>query len=485
MPAEAAPAQSATDHAEGADPAATQTVADRTGEPVHDIAGKDTPARAKPAAAGATVALKTCSPVETAYRFLATLTRPGPLLVAVSGGSDSLALLLALDAARRTLPPAEANHPLLAVTIDHGLRAEAAIEAAAVAQLCAARSIPHETLRWTGAKPQTGLMAAAREARYRLLAGAARRHGAIAILTAHTLTDQAETRAMRQSRSGDMADDGMADAVLHTQSGIWIIRPFLGLARATLQAFLRTEGEGWIDDPSNADPRYERARLRLSGAVSEESPTTATRERESREAAALLADHLHLPVPRIACLAPAFLDALERPAARRALFTLTRVIGGRVHGPGRAAEDRILAFLANGSLDRRSAGRVVFDRRRDGLWLYREARGLPDLALAPRDCAVWDGRLRVENRRETPVRVTATTDLYATEAGLIGAGIPRAIARRAAPAEPVDLSDANVGHVPVLAPWDTFLPRFDLTLADLLARRAGLPAFPPLPAATN
>src|SRR6185312_541204 len=130
------------------------------------------------------------------------------LVLAVSGGPDSTALLwlAARWRASRTSGPR-----LIAVTVDHGLREDAAAEARAVAKLARKSGIAHRTFRWTGRKPKTGLPQAARLARYRLLADAARKAGAAAILTAHTLDDQAETVLIRMSRgSGLTGLAGMA-----------------------------------------------------------------------------------------------------------------------------------------------------------------------------------------------------------------------------------------------------------------------------------
>src|SRR4051812_21710046 len=136
--------------------------------------------------------MENASPVSAseARELFADLADAPALVLAVSGGPDSTALLF-LAARWRA---ARKNGPkLLAVTVDHGLRSESAGEARAVARLSKKLGVPHRTLRWLGKKPATGLQQAAREARYRLLEDAARKARAMHVLTAHTRDDQAET----------------------------------------------------------------------------------------------------------------------------------------------------------------------------------------------------------------------------------------------------------------------------------------------------
>ena len=124
------------------------------------------------------------------------------IVLAVSGGPDSIALMWLAARWRRAL----ARGPrLVAVTVDHGLRAASAREASDVKRLARSLGLPHHTVRWRGAKPKTGVPAAARAARYRLLAKAAQDHGATHILTAHTRDDQAETLLMRLLRGSGIA----------------------------------------------------------------------------------------------------------------------------------------------------------------------------------------------------------------------------------------------------------------------------------------
>ena len=132
-----------------------------------------------------------------AKELFADLKALPAIVLAVSGGPDSVALMWLMARWRRAL----SHGPrLLAVTVDHGLRPEAAREARVVKELARALDVEHRTLRWTGDKPRSGVPAAARAARYRLLAKAARGTGARHVLTAHTRDDQAETPLPRNNR---------------------------------------------------------------------------------------------------------------------------------------------------------------------------------------------------------------------------------------------------------------------------------------------
>jgi tRNA(Ile)-lysidine synthase len=186
------------------------------------------------------------------------------LVLAVSGGPDSTALMVLAARWRETL---KGNRPkLVAVTIDHGLRAESKREAADVARLARKLKIAHRTLRWSGRKPKTGLQQAARAARYRLLAEAAHKARAAHILTAHTLDDQAETVLIRMTRgsglTGLAAMSRLATLPVAGRGEIAIVRPLLDLPKARLIATLKAAKIPFADDPSNRDPRFTRARLR-------------------------------------------------------------------------------------------------------------------------------------------------------------------------------------------------------------------------------
>jgi tRNA(Ile)-lysidine synthase len=205
--------------------------------------------------ATADAAVVSAAEVSTLFADLNQATR---LLLAVSGGPDSMAMLhLAAQwrAARDTGPD------LMAATVDHGLRPESAGEAAAVKRFSLGLGVPHRTLLWIGAKPQTGLQEAARDARYGLLAEAARQAGASHLLTAHTLDDQAETVLFRLARGSGLAGlAGMARA--SPLDGLVLVRPFLVVPKGRLVATLCAAHIRFFDDPSNHDPRFTRVRLR-------------------------------------------------------------------------------------------------------------------------------------------------------------------------------------------------------------------------------
>ena len=175
---------------------------------------------------------------EDAKRLFADWKTAPAIVLAVSGGPDSVALMWLAARWRRAL----ARGPrLIAVTVDHGLRAGSAREAREVKRLARRLDLPHRTLRWTGAKPKTGLPAAARAARYRLLAKAAQDHGATHVLTAHTRDDQAETLLMRMLRGSGIA--GLAAMARQTErDGVMLARPLLDVSKSRLIATL-AEGQ--------------------------------------------------------------------------------------------------------------------------------------------------------------------------------------------------------------------------------------------------
>jgi tRNA(Ile)-lysidine synthase len=252
--------------------------------------------------------------------LFAPFGRAKALLIAVSGGPDSTALLLmAAEWAKR-----RGKTRVEAATVDHGLRPESADEAKGVAALCARLGVSHRVLQWKGAKPASRLQERAREARYRLLVEHAKAIGADALLTAHHADDQAETVLFRLLRGSGVAGLRGMD-MMTVRDGMTIARPLMALRKGDLIAFADARGAPFIDDPSNTDSRFARTRLReLLARLSEEGldaealDRLARRARETEEALA------HLTAEVEARIGP------ERAVDARALFSAPIVIAHRI-----------------------------------------------------------------------------------------------------------------------------------------------------------
>ncbi|MGV0878638.1 tRNA lysidine(34) synthetase TilS [Martelella sp. FLE1502] len=416
--------------------------------------------------------------LNAARSFVNRLKPDRHVLVAVSGGSDSLGLLVALVEAADQLSRRDIR--ISAATVDHGLRAQSADEAATVARFCATRAISHETLPWRGEKPATGLMAAARDARYRLLADHAARIGADVIAVAHTLDDQVETLAMRKARSPVPPVSGMAAETL-VMGHVWTVRPFLSVSRQAIRDLLVTRGVAWIDDPSNDNPRYERVRVRrsLGGAVAAPGAEAAMaghmRARLSEAAASLFG-----ACARIHDATVAEVDAepllRNREAARYLLNVLTAIIGGETHGPGKAALADIVAMAEAPHGARMTAGRCLFERNRESLFILRERRGLERIEVRPHTTCIWDGRWRIENRSDASVEI----ELAGGEPIKAFAALPPRLSKLAHSTMP----SAGQGALPqggavsrILSPYRHYLPGFDLALANRMAEAFGVSPF--------
>ena len=193
-------------------------------------------------------------------RFSALVNRfEGAVYVAVSGGSDSLALLLLAKAWA-----AQAGHLLTALTVDHRLRPESAEEAAGVAKLCETINCAHQTLTWDEPRAQ---QAAARKARYGLMLDAMPADQPAILLTGHTLDDVIETALIRRRRG--VRGPELAGPTLAAPLPLWpvskpvtLLRPLIRTTRRDLQHSLRAQDVPWARDPSNQNPVYERVRMR-------------------------------------------------------------------------------------------------------------------------------------------------------------------------------------------------------------------------------
>lgn len=332
----------------------------------------------------------------------------GVVGVAVSGGSDSLALLYLLHDWQ-----CDGGPDMRAATVDHGLRPEAAAEAVKVARICAGLGIAHDTLTWRGWDGTGNLPDRARRARYALLADWARGHGIADLAVGHTEDDLAETFLMRLARGAGV--DGLAAMRDRwREAGVTFHRPLLGQGREALRDLLRARGVAWVEDPTNSDARYERARARAAlGALAPLGIGTATLAAAARKMAGaraalyqqahgLAQDHVRIEAGDV-MIARAAVRDMPDEAARRILQTALRWINGAEYPPRGPAMTQFLAAARGGATMtlqgchmQVQGGMLRIGREYDAVAGLRVPQG-----------QVWDGRWRVKGPEVAGAEVAA------------------------------------------------------------------------------
>ena len=334
------------------------------------------------------------------------LDTPQHVAAAVSGGSDSMALLsyLCLWAERRDVT-------VSAITVDHGLREGSAEEADFVALHCAERGIAHETLRWEGWDGTGNLQAEARRARYTLMAEYARANGIDTIALGHTEDDQAETFLLRLARvSGVYGLAQMANRF--ERNGITWVRPLLQRSRAKAQAHLERQGIAWVDDPSNEDPRFDRVQARRILAQLEPLGITvgglaSTSHHLSTAKAALEHYALKEALDHAKTEGGDLLLPLHRPVPldtnRRLICAALQWVGREPYVPRRRAlADLELGLTRSGA---HTLAGCFMSRTQEATRFTREWNAVKTLRR-PTD-KIWDGRWQLEGPHEDGLEIAA------------------------------------------------------------------------------
>ena len=418
------------------------------------------------------------------------------VLLAVSGGSDSTAMLVL---AYRQLKSLSNPPKLTAITIDHALRAESAAEAEMVGALCARLGIDHIVRKWTGEKPNTGIQDAARDARRILIAEAAGQIGADLVLTGHTLDDQRETVTMRARRGMGQGLAGIAPASLVFNDlgdgkPVWFARPLLQQSRQGLRNILTGEDIGWIDDPSNNNFGYERIAMRhrlaempaenLAAIDRRQMDTAARRMLLVAEAAPMIKTFAVNVLPGLV-----FVDAslFEQPQSAAKLLALRALMSFAAGAPYLADElhANVLFEAAarhaeqhGGKAERLGAGGVLADIRANGVYLLQERR------RGSVNTKPFSGRYRL--LRETPGSVPTAAIAARKQSA------PASLVRHAQLSEPVfDCPDVGAMSAAdavrkgkklrlLINPWPDLVPSFDIELAKSVAQLAGANPLPDL-----
>jgi tRNA(Ile)-lysidine synthase len=335
-----------------------------------------------------------------ALESLARFERRPFVAAAVSGGPDSLALAILADRWAK-----ERGGEACALTVDHGLRPESGAEIARLQGWLRGRGIRHEVLLWAGAKPSSGIEEKARAARYGLLSQWCRRQGCLHLLSAHHREDQRETHLMR-ARAKSGADGLAAMSGVREIDGCRLLRPLLATPKSRLAATLEAEGQAFISDPSNADPRFERARLRgrafaCDGARLDAEIAAFGRERAARaqERERLLARALAVNPAGFAVVDPGPVSRAPRALGEGFFAAVLATIGVGDYPLRRERVARLLSMLAAEPERGRTLGGCRLLAWRGRILVLRELGcASPPLRLDPGSESVWDRRFRVASR---------------------------------------------------------------------------------------
>ncbi len=321
---------------------------------------------------------------------------PAPIVVALSGGGDSLALLhLTMDWARPR------GRRVLALTIDHGLHPDSARWTAEAGAKVQALGADWRALRWQGEKPETSIEARARAARHTLLAEAAREVGARVALVGHNADDVAEGELMRETDAPGLGQlrEWAPSPIWPEGRGVFLLRPLLGIGRAELRSYLMDRSETWLDDPANEDPSFARVRARhalhsahprgsgdpgLGGSTSGSSWVPASAGMSGGEVGALARAVSFAPGFAAAPIAP-FLTA-DALAVRWALTALVMCVGGATTPPRGDELERLVETMAAGGTCTLSGCRI--EARGPVLAVHREA-GRQGQPPRPEEPAPW------------------------------------------------------------------------------------------------
>ncbi len=347
--------------------------------------------------------------------FAGLMGRLGPfpkstvVAVAVSGGPDSLALVLLAErwAAAR-------SGRLLAYTVDHGLRPEAADEARCVGDMLRQRGIEHRVLPWRRGLDDAAGQSAARDARYRLLVEACRQDGAIHLLLGHHRGDQIETLLQRLERqSGPLGLAAMQPITV--RHGVRLLRPLLSLSKSRLEDTCRVAGLSPVRDPTNLDGRFDRSGLRrlledrdvstLAGLAASVRRAGGIAARIDCQARRLAKGALRFRPQGYAWLDKQALVGVTPLRIHHMLSRLLQTVGGADYLRGQPVDD-LADWLRSNDKESRgmTVGRVYVRRGREAAgrlrFLFcREAANLPEVTIGQEDSITWDGRFCVEMNR--------------------------------------------------------------------------------------
>ena len=332
--------------------------------------------------------------------------RPKKIAIAVSGGSDSLALLHLFQRWS-----AQTKCPIAAVTVDHGLREGSAQEAAAVAQYCSETGTDHQILKWGEWDGHGNLQARAREARYGLMADWALQNDIDGIALGHTKNDNAENYVLRLARKSGI--DGLASMARNFQRGgvVWS-RPLSTVSRADLRAYLQRHNVSWTDDPSNENTEFERVRVRQALNQLEDLGISADALLHAGHAARQARDAIDHYVCKEAMTRIRTLDGdlilgdvsdLPAEIQRRLWTNAVHWVGALTYRPRASSIEHMRSGVALEG--KATAGGCVAVKNSDGVRFSREENAVKTLSTSTTN--IWDKRWRLDGPHADGLEIRA------------------------------------------------------------------------------
>ncbi|MEM8655881.1 MAG: tRNA lysidine(34) synthetase TilS [Pseudomonadota bacterium] len=369
------------------------------------------------------------APLIAAIEAQMGVTPPDRVGVAVSGGGDSVALMAALVRYCQ-----DKGVELHVITVDHGLREGTKEEIALVTDLCAKWDLPHHVEYWTGWDGQGNLQAAARDARYEIMADWAYANRISVIAVGHTADDQAETFLMRLARASGV--DGLsAMPARFMRHGITWVRPFLGIERSALRHYLQAAGIKWCEDPSNRSRDFERVRVRdvltvlgTLGITTDKLIEVADHMGRAREAlnwqTFLAAQDMAQVIHGVIAIDLAKFRLLPQETARRLMVHTLNWTSQHTYPPRKDPVARAIAAVRTGQSATLDGCQVSVENGM--IWVFRELNAVKDTVCEVGD--MWDDRWLISGPEDDPefeVRALGYEALSGIE-GWRDIGLPRA-----------------------------------------------------------
>jgi len=316
--------------------------------------------------------------------------------VAVSGGSDSMALTLLANEWAKSF-----GGRVIALTVDHGLRKDSKLEIKLVEKWMDALKIKHCKLKWDRGGKTSAIQQEARVARYNLMEKWCSKYSVLHLLLGHTKGDQAETFMMRRAK-GSLVNGLAGMSVIVDRIHCQFLRPLLSFSRSELRVFLKSQLQPWIDDPSNHDLQFERVRWRqiiTQKIVSEKrildecynfGQKRLQLKRETSKAIALL---VSLKPQGFCNLDKLGFNSLRVDLKFQVLAKILITIGGLCYAPSTIKIENMIIAMGLGFKKSKTLGRCLIYDSNDRYFFFREQRNLPDpLKVNSGQSVFWDGR---------------------------------------------------------------------------------------------